>query len=83
MNVKDIMEQVYVLLKKNQVSEAEQLMVDGVAKAGEAKDAGGALQLLNELLGFYRETGQTAKSYETAAQALKLAESMGLKDTVP
>ncbi|MBQ7924922.1 MAG: DUF4125 family protein [Lachnospiraceae bacterium] len=83
MNVTEIMEQVYALLKRNQVAEAEQLMVSSVSKAEKIKDAGSALQLMNELLGFYRETGQTQKSYETAAQALKLAENMGLRDTAP
>lgn len=83
MDVKEIMEQVHSLLQKNQVAEAEECMVTAITRAGQQQNPGAMLQLMNELLGFYRETGQTAKSYQVASQALQLAENMKLQDTVP
>lgn len=83
MNVKEIMEQVQVLLGENKSAEAEQRMLVGITRAGEQQNPGAALQLMNELLGFYRETGQTTKSYQMAAQALNLAKQMSLEGTVP
>ncbi|MBR6627407.1 MAG: DUF4125 family protein [Lachnospiraceae bacterium] len=82
MNVEKLMNQVNVLLEGNQYKEAERLLLEGLKQAGDT-EPGAALRILNELLGYYRETGQHEKSYEVAEKALKLAEGMGLAGSVP
>lgn len=82
MDINVIMQQINLLLQENEVAKAEEAFLDGLAQAM-SEDTGVALQLLNELLGFYRETGQTEKSYKTAKQAMDLAEKMGISGTVP
>lgn len=49
--------------------------------AREKGDAGAVLSLMNELVGFYRSTSQTAASLSMAQQALQMVEAMGLENT--
>lgn len=57
--------------------------LEGRCKEAEAEGDGGSLvSILNELVGFCRETCQYEKAMEYAAQALQVIEQIGLNDTV-
>ena len=83
MDINEILQQVDTLYEENKGPEAEQVMLAGIVQAVEVGDNGALLQLLNELLGYYRETSQVENSYAIAMQAMYLAEQMGLKDSIP
>lgn len=83
MDIDNIRQQIYALYGANKGSEAEALMLASIAKAQEAGDDAALLQLLNELLGYYRETSRVEDSYRIAEQAAALAEKMGLAGSVP
>ena len=83
MDIQKILKQVDALFEENKGQEAEKLMLESAARAVEEKDDNSLLQLLNELLGYYRETSQKETSFRIAEQAIALAERMGLKGTVP
>lgn len=78
-----ILAQVDALYEENKGEEAERLMKRSIEEATERQDDGSRLHLLNELLGYYRETSQSEKVFETAREALAHAERMGLEGTVP
>ena len=78
-----ILTQVDALYEQNRGEEAEQLMLQSAGEAVSLGDEGARLQLLNELLGYYRETSQRERVYQTAAEAMEQARKMGLEGTVP
>lgn len=83
MDINQILQEVDSLYEENRGPDAEQVMLGAIAKAAELSDNGALLQLLNELLGYYRETGQVENSYAIAMQAMHLAQQMGLEDSIP
>lgn len=83
LDIDRILAQVDAFYEENKGEEAEKLMLRSVEEAAEQGDDGGRLQLLNELLGYYRETSQSERVFETAALAIKHAEQMGLEGTIP
>lgn len=83
MDISRILQAVDNLYEQNKGAEAEALLREAIVLAVQEQDDAGLLQLLNELLGYYRETSQVESSYAVAAQALALAESMGLQNSIP
>ena len=78
-----ILARVDALYEENKGEEAKELMLRSIEEAIELQDDGARLQLLNELLGYYRETSQKEMVYETASRAISHAKDMGLEDTIP
>ncbi|MDE6700187.1 MAG: DUF4037 domain-containing protein, partial [Acetatifactor sp.] len=83
MDVAAVLQKVDELYRQNQGPEAEKLMQSAIVEAVSARDDQGLLQLLNELLGYYRETSRVEDSYAIAEQCMGLAERMGLSGTIP
>ncbi len=83
MDVNTVLQKVDEYYSRNQGAEAEKLMQEAIMEAVSEKDDAGLLQLLNELLGYYRESGQAENSFAIAAQCIALAEQMNLQDSVP
>lgn len=78
-----ILAQVDAFYEENRGEEAERLMQSSIQEAMNLGDDGARLQLLNELMGYYRETSQKEKVFQTAAAAIEHAKEMGLEGTVP
>ncbi len=83
MEVATILQEVDRLQDENRGAEAEELMKQGIRSAVEEEDDDALLVLLNELIGYYRETSQAENSYQLADQAKKLMARMGLEGTIP
>lgn len=83
MDIDTILKQVDRLFEENRGEEAERLMQEAIVMAVQEQDDESLLALLNELMGYYRETSQVENSYAMAAQAISLAQRMGLEGTVP
>lgn len=83
MKVQEIILQIDKLLEANRRAEAEELMQESIARAVAEQDDGSLLRLLNELLGFYRETGRHEEAYLIGDRAIAQAERMGLAGTIP
>lgn len=82
MNMNQILQKIDTYFAENQGQEAEHFMLDCMEQAVAEADDGALLQLLNELLGYYRETSQAENSYIIAARAIALAEQMGLQESI-
>lgn len=78
-----ILRQVDDFFRNNQGAEAEKLLLDSLKLAQDSGDDSGVLILLNELLGYYRETSRVEESYRLAELALEQMENMKIRDTVP
>ena len=83
MDIQEILKQVDSFYEENKGEEAEKLMLESIAEAVKEQDDDSLLKLLNELLGYYRETSQSENAFRIAGQALAQAGRMGLADTVP
>lgn len=83
MDIEKILEQVDRLLAQKKGDEAESLLLESAVYAVEHEDDESLLQLLNELLGYYRETGQAENVDTCASRAVGLARRMGLEGTLP
>ena len=83
LDVQRILEQVDKYFEENKGGAAEELMQQAAAQAVQEQDDSALLQLRNELLGYYRETGQEKNAFSMADQAVAQAERMGLQGTIP
>lgn len=83
MDIQKVLDQVDNFFEENKGKEAERLMQDAVVQAMQEQDDNSLLQLLNELVGYYRESGQKENAFQMAEQAIAQAKRMGLEGTVP
>lgn len=83
MNVENVLMTIDRLFEENRGEEAETLLRESIAAAAHEGDDEAILQLLNELLGYYREVSRVEDSYVIGDRAIAQAKRMGLTDTVP
>lgn len=83
MDINQVTEELDTLFAQEKIDEIPQFLESHIAQAiGEgAKDV--LLTLYNEIIGFYRETGQYELSVANCHKALELMDDMGIKDTIP
>ena len=82
-DVEAVMQQVDEYYAKNKGAYAEKLMQNTIREAITIGDDNSLLQLLNELMGYYRETSRVDESYVIAKQCMSLMERMEIEDTIP
>ncbi len=70
------------LFGENRPKDAEQIMLTGLAEAREAHNAGFALQMLNELVGYYRSVSEKEHLREAIAEAVALAEELKEREKI-
>lgn len=78
-----VMKQVDAYYAQNRGPEAEALLKESIVQAVQSEDDNALLTLLNELIGYYRETSRVEESYQLADQALVLLKQMELTGTLP
>ncbi len=83
LDLADIMGRIDELLDENKGPDAEILMKESIVQAVREEDDNALLTLLNELIGYYRETSQAQASFQLADQARILLSKMGLEGTIP
>ncbi len=83
MNIESILSKLDAAFNDADLARAERVLTEGIRASVEEGDNGALLQLLNEYLGFLRETSRAEESYEIADKILSLMEGMGLKGSIP
>ena len=78
-----VVQQVDTLYAQNRGKDAESLLKENIVQAVQEEDDNALLTLLNELIGYYRETSKVEESFALADQALVLIKQMGLEGTLP
>lgn len=81
MQIKEIIEKLDQLFAENRGSEAQALLEESIRQAMEEQDDEALLPLLNEMIGYKRETSQVEESYRYADAALALMEKMGIAES--
>ncbi len=75
-------EQIDKLFAENRGAEAEKLMEQALQEAYEKQDFIGAVPILNELMGYCRETSQVERSYQYANDVQEILQKVGMKGTL-
>jgi len=83
LDIQKVLAQVDKYFEENKGEEAEKLMQQSIVQAVREEDDASLLHLLNELLGYYRETSQRENAMQIASQAIAQAGRMGLEGTIP
>lgn len=81
MQIQGIIDKLDELFAAGKGVEAEKLLENSIGQAMEEGDNNALLPLLNEMIGYKRETSQVEDSYRYADAALKLMERMGIGQT--
>ncbi len=83
MNIHKILDQVDAYFAQDNGPAAEEVIQAGIKEAIQEGDDGALLQLLNEILGYYRESSRIEESFYIAEQAILQAKRMGLEGSIP
>ena len=82
MNLNQVFNELDDMMKRSDIEKVIPYLEGKCKEAENEGDGGSVVSILNELVGFCRETCQYEKAMEYAAQALQVIEQIGLNDTV-
>lgn len=82
MNTDEIFAEIDRLYSEHRIEEAEQYMLDRLGEATKLEDENAMIQLLNELIGHYRETGEFDKLIPFAGKLLAILDNSSLKGSM-
>ena len=83
MGIDEIRELIDRLYEQGQAAKAEEVLISTAGAAAEEGDDYLLLQILNELIGHYRETGEWDKAFEIADRSVMVAGYVFPKESVP
>lgn len=83
MDINEIFKRIDELFDENRAKEAERFMIDCLKEAEEKSNASLCLQLLNELIGYYRQTSEADRLKDVIGKTLSLTERMDIQGSVP
>ena len=79
MNMEEIFTEIDRLFTAGEGAKVEEYILDNLSKAAQEGDESAMIQLLNELIGHYRETGEFDKMKTFAQKLLDILEGSSLK----
>lgn len=82
MDMNQFMQDLNQLFIQGKVDEVEDFLEKSLERAREEQDAQAEASILNELIGFLRDTSDYEKSLNYGAQAIKKIQDMGLTDSI-
>lgn len=83
MDINQVTKELDELFAQQKIEEIPQYLESHIAQAISENAQDVLLTLYNEIIGFYRETGQYALSIENCHKAIALMDEMGIQDTIP
>ena len=83
MNVNEILIHLESLFAKQDIQAVEPYLTDQLDKAYDCQDYNTCITILNELIGFFRDTSQYKKSMDCCEQVLRLMKKLGYEGTLP
>ena len=82
MNMEFVLREVDRLFDENRAKEAEIFLLNALEEARAEEEQGVILQLLNELIGYYRQTSERERLTEVIEESLAIASDEDLRDTI-
>ncbi len=81
MEISEVFKELDILLKQKKLKEAEELLLEKMARVMEEKDTSSLLAIMSELIGLYRVTNRHDESVMLADKSIMLAEGCGIENT--
>lgn len=82
MDINQVLQQLDELFARHQIGQVEPFLLEKIEEAKSLGDSSALITLLNELIGHYRETGESEKSIICCKQVLELMDQLELKGSV-
>lgn len=82
MNINRFIEQLDRLYEEKRIGEVEPFFNENLAQVVTEEDDSAQFTILNEMMGFFRDTSQYEKSIKACRQCIELMKKMGIKGTV-
>lgn len=83
MKIEEVLKQLDYLFETNRMGEVEDFLGSKLKEAMEEDDTSCVITIINEMIGFFRDTGQDEKSVAYSGKVISLMENLGLSGTVP
>ncbi|MDE7416365.1 MAG: DUF4125 family protein [Lachnospiraceae bacterium] len=83
MDINQVTEELDALFAQEKIDEIPQFLESHIVQAIKEGAEDVLLTLYNEIIGFYRETGQYDLSIDNCHKAIALMDDMGIQDTIP
>ena len=83
MNINDILQELDSLFAHKKIEEVEPFLLEKLQLAKESDDQNSVITIMNELIGFYRDTSQYEKSVSFCNQVIVLMKSRQLEGSIP
>lgn len=83
MKIEEVLKQLDYLFETNRMDEVEEFLGNKLKEAMEEDDTSSVITIVNELIGFCRDTGQDEKSVAYSKQILSLMKNLGMEGTIP
>ena len=83
MNVQHILDGLEALFAKQDIQAVEPYLTKQLEQAYSEPDYGACITIMNEMIGFFRDTSQYQKSLDYSEQVLMLMQQMGYEGTLP
>lgn len=83
MKIEEVLKQLDHLFETNRMEEVEDFLGGKLKEAMEEDDTSSVITIINEMIGFFRDTGQDEKSVVYSGKVISLMENLGLSGTVP
>lgn len=82
MDMNEIYKRLDEMFQNGQSALAEDYLIDSLKQAQAEGDYNSVIMLLNEMIGYCRETGQKEKSLAYSSQVIQLMQQLGMTDSV-
>lgn len=82
MNTDEIFAEIDKMYNEHRIEEVEEYMLDKLGEATKLEDENAMIQILNELIGHYRETGEFEKLVPFAGKLLAILDGSSLKGSM-
>ena len=83
MNVQLVLEGLEDLFAKQNIGAVEPYLTNKLKEAYEEQDYSACITIMNEMIGFFRDTSDYQKSLDYSSQVLKLMQDLGYEGTLP
>lgn len=83
MKIEEVLKKLDYLFETNRMDEVEDFLGNKLKEAMEEDDTSSVITIVNELIGFCRDTGQDEKSVAYSKQILSLLKNLGMEGTIP
>ena len=83
MNVQHILDELEALFAKQDIQAVEPYLTEQLDRAYNEQDYSACITIMNEMIGFFRDTSQYQKSLDYSEQVLMLMQQLGYEGTLP